>query len=364
MNDNRKITPFHLYFVLLQTQLGIGIVTMQQAILAPAGKSGWMSILIGGLVAQLVIFIIWGTIKKFPNLSTSEVFTKLVGRGIGKFINIIYAVFFFVVVVISLYWMGDVMNFWILPKTPFWLIVLVGAMLLLYTSRNDLRSHVSMFGISTVLLPVLILFFCQAFNASDARYLMPITEVSANGILQGVFVAFFMLLGFETLLFYMAETKYETPSNVLKVATFANLTATLIYTFLMVVTLVSFSSNELVLFNQPIVYLARTFRIGISDHYEVIFLGMWLWLVFTSMMSYSFLLTRRIQNIFNDRISISKIVSYTVALLFFVTIGINSSVKIMQFQTFAIWWGLIAVVAIPLLLFVISLFKKKGAEQS
>lgn len=68
-----KQTKTQLLFFIIQTQIGVGILSLPYSVFQRAKQDGWMSILLAGLVVQLLILLFWMLAKDSRNFRTSDI---------------------------------------------------------------------------------------------------------------------------------------------------------------------------------------------------------------------------------------------------------------------------------------------------
>lgn len=66
-NDHKGTTlPF-----IIQAQIGVGILSLPNKLNETAKGGGGLSVLVAGVITQLVIILLWVLLKKFPDLTYS-----------------------------------------------------------------------------------------------------------------------------------------------------------------------------------------------------------------------------------------------------------------------------------------------------
>ncbi|MFB7142583.1 GerAB/ArcD/ProY family transporter [Gottfriedia sp. NPDC056225] len=152
----KKISINQLICLVITTQIGAHVLSIPYTESRHSGHDAWMSVLIGGVFAQLVIVLIYQLGKRYPTLTSQQYVYQIVGRPIGVIVNLLFAIYCAessIMVAISY---SDILHRWVLYETPW--IVLVGFSFLMaaYTASPSLRS------MSTVSQSVLTLLVISA----------------------------------------------------------------------------------------------------------------------------------------------------------------------------------------------------------
>ncbi|MEH7378849.1 GerAB/ArcD/ProY family transporter, partial [Neobacillus drentensis] len=73
------------------------------------------------VISQSIIFAFWGLSRRFPSSSMYEILPKLLGKVVGKLFILSYALYFMVTGSLVLARYSDILDKWILPRTPNWI---------------------------------------------------------------------------------------------------------------------------------------------------------------------------------------------------------------------------------------------------
>lgn len=363
MKVKNRISPIDLFFVMVQTMIGVGILSLPYDTYQTAESDGWMSVLITGVVLQLVIFLLWLLAKRFPNLTLFDFSKIIVGRIPGTIINILYILHFLVAVCYIFIVFTDTLKRWILPETPAWILFLLGVILLIYGSACSVKHIVSLFSFFFLFILVLLVIFLLVYRdpTLDVRYLFPIGSSGGLNILKGTRDTFIAFIGFEIFLIYFAFIRQSKQRVALRGAMFAGIFVTVFFLFIVIISTILFSPEEMKMTPTPVLYLLSSIYLQIISRLDLIFLSIWGPVVLMTIISYSFAAGMGISKVFrlNHKVSV---------VLFGVCLFILSTVfyyqNIMDFEKWLEPLILIFGIGIPLLLLVLALFFKKEMTSS
>ncbi|MFZ0369154.1 MAG: GerAB/ArcD/ProY family transporter, partial [Halobacillus sp.] len=62
-----KLSRRQYFFMIVQTEIGVGILSLPYDLHSAAKQDGWISLLIGGVLLQIVLLVIWLLAKRFPD---------------------------------------------------------------------------------------------------------------------------------------------------------------------------------------------------------------------------------------------------------------------------------------------------------
>ena len=218
MKVKSRISSFELFFVLVHTMVGVGLLSLPYRTNIAAGNDGWISVLITGIMIQLIVLIIWFLCRKFPNLTVYDFSQVILGKTPGSVVNLLYILYTLIVVSYVFVIFLETLKRWILPETPAWILFLMGGFLLIYGGTSTIKQMVALF--SFLFLFILLLCFIKVLvfhdSPKDIRYLLPIGSNGAWTILKSTSSTFVSFLGFETLLIYYAFMKQPKKLSAMK----------------------------------------------------------------------------------------------------------------------------------------------------
>src|SRR5690625_2578234 len=95
MIGKNNITTFQLIFLLIHFQIGVGVITLPYDVYMKAKSDAWISILLTGVIIQLIILLYGALIKRFPSSNLYDIVQILFGRIFGKIFIILYRIYYF-----------------------------------------------------------------------------------------------------------------------------------------------------------------------------------------------------------------------------------------------------------------------------
>jgi spore germination protein (amino acid permease) len=362
MTENQSITKFQLFFILIQTQIGTGLLSLPNVVQKTAKGDGWISTLFAGIAVQVIITVYWLLLKRFPNHTYPEITQKLFGSFFGKLVNMVIYLHFILVGGLATILFNKLINLWLLPLTPNWIISFLIVMASIYLTISDLRVIARFFVIaSSLILLVLFISILSLFIPKEVHFILPIGSSGLKNILMGSNNSLLAMLGFEGILF-MFPFVIQNKRGVLKTISLANIFITLFYTYFIFITLITFSPHQLTQMREPILNLLRGISYNVIDRLDLVFLSIWLVPMTTSVIAYLFLASKTM-NV--KKKTYPKVVILNGIIIFFITLIPHEDKIITLFNQYVSYLSYVVIFIIPFLLLILSfLFKKHEMSES
>lgn len=355
-----KITQRQLFFLIIHVQIGGGILTLAFDIQEVAGKDGWISVLISGMFIQILLLIFFALLKRFPDLNIYEISIALLGRFIGKTINMLYVLFFIFtnISLITLY--GKLFHTWIAPRTPEWVLLALITAVSIYLIRENLRIITRFFILA--FFPFFIILFLSIYSIKDINllFILPLESSGFLKILEASKETVISMVGFELIL-VVSPLVLGKKKTQLKTLSAANLFITLFYTFIVVLCLTFFSPVEIKLVPEPVLYMIKDQSFKIIERTDLVFLSIWIIFFTTSFMGYLYVSSVGAASLLNLK-SHRKIVPYIGLLTFIIALFLKSQKAIETLSNYNTIASYVVIGFIPISFLLISFIKKGGVK--
>ncbi len=357
ISEKLSITKFQLFFVLIQTQIGIGLLSLPNVAQKSAKGDAWISIIVAGVFIQGLLVVYYLLLKRFPNDILTKITQKILGRLIGKTVNFIIYFYFILTGSISMILMVKIINLYLLPLTPGWVISLLVISGCIYLTISDLRIIARFFVlVSSLIIVLLIISILAFFIPKEIQFILPIGSAGMKNILIGSNSALFSMLGFEMLLFLFPYVLRNT-KGVLKTISLANLFVTSFYTFITFLCLIHFSPKQLHQLREPVLYLFRGLSYKMMDRIDFVFLSIWMVPMTTSVIAFLFLASKSISD---EKKSYKKVVVINGIIIFLISLIPHTDQNTTLLNKYVSYLSYTIVIALPVLLLILSfVFKKR-----
>lgn len=356
-----RITPGQLMVLIIQSQIGVGVLFLPSEVESVAGNDAWISVILAGLAAFLLILVFWGLGRRFPHQTLFEFLPRLLGKVAGKAVILLYAAMFVFEGSLVLLQFADVIKNWVFSDTPVWVIMLMSLVTSYYMAKENLRTIVRFFVLTFGLIFVLIFISLYAYRNVDILYILPINQAGIPKILSGTAKSIDAYYGIEVLLvaypFVQGKSK-----DILKAALWGNAFSIAVYTFLVFTCLIAFTSDELKLIPQPVLYMVKSLSFTIFERADLYFLTIWIVAVITTAVIYLFMAAKAAAALFGIRKHVKTLPGVALAFLGLTLIPLDQDTLILVRNTSAVL-AAAALLAIPILLLAVSYIgriKEKG----
>lgn len=367
MEKTPKVTLSQFFFLVVQTQVGIAILSLPFVAFQESKWDGWISILFSGVAIHLISSLLFFLAARFEKQTFFSFVQSITGPIIGQMLNFFYLIYFAGVTALILTLYYQRMDTWILPYTPKWVMLLLLIIPAIYLTREKLhiiaRFHLFVSGFIIVIIGVLL----SGYTASNPLYIFPIGQAGYTKILLGSYGALQAMLGFELILFiypYIKGTKKQIYATYSASIWFT----TLLYTFTAITTYMFFSPEEIKLVPSPVLYMLKAFTSPFIDRLDLLFVSIWIVSVTTSLMTYLFLASASASQLFPS-IKREKIVMVLGILIYLVSItfGPINDLSVDVFSEFINKWSVLFFLVVPGILLILSFIfhkplKQKGKE--
>lgn len=361
----KKISINQLICLVILTQIGVSVLSIPYAESRRSGYDSWMSIVIGGIFAQVVIIIIYQLGKRYPNQSLQQYIFSILGKPLGSLMNLLFALYCAqssIMVVISY---TDVLSRWVLFQTPFYVIVGISLFVAAYIASSKLRSiaTITQSILSMFLISVLIIFISGVGNG-DWRHFMPIGTHGIGAILKDAVPAFWAYAGYEILLYIFPFVNCNKKKDIFIAMSIANGITTLFYLMLTVIVTYNFSEDQLNTITEPMVYILRKFRWPVVQSLDILFMTLWLSVTSVTVYVYLFLSARYFAFVGSKEIRKHPLIVWIVAILCFtVAIWFSDRQSLFKFAAYHNKATMIMIALVPTLILFISFLRDKVARQ-
>ncbi|TQK49624.1 spore germination protein (amino acid permease) [Brevibacillus sp. AG162] len=300
VNDEVKagntISSLHTGFIVLSTQVGVGILGFQRVVAKEAGHDAWISVLMAGIVTHVTIWVILKTLKRYPSADLYGIHQEVYGKHLGAFLSLFYILYFFLSATIILRGYVEVVQTWVFPKLATWVLTAIILFLAWYTILGGIRiiAGYIFFSVSVAIWLVGDLFFPLRFAEWD--YLRPVLEANIGQLLKGMIGMSLSTIGFEVL--YAVYPFVQDKERLNRGAQFGALTTNLIYLFVMIVSLVFFSQGQLMRTIWPTLNLKKMVYFPILERFELVAISIWMIIILPNVIMYIWSGVRGLKRIF------------------------------------------------------------------
>lgn len=293
-----KIPPFLVFYMIISTQIGIGILGYQRLISSIVGQDAWISVLIAGVLLHIILWMIYKIVETVNgDIVTAHVFVA--GNTGGKLLSSIFIVYYSMYSLVVVRSFIEVIQVWMFPDISiFWFTVAI-MLLCIYIVYGGFRTVVGIAFFGAVLPSYLIFTFSYNIQFAEFQNLFPIWDHSMKDLLLGAYHMSLTYIGFEIVLFFYPFIKEPQKSK--KWAHLALLTTTFVYTLLMIITIVYFSEEQLQMKIWATLTMWKMVKLPFAVRFEYIGIATWILVILPNICISIWIASRLLRRIFSIR---------------------------------------------------------------
>lgn len=264
--------------------ISVGILSFPKSLASVTGAAdGWVSILIGGMIAIVMTWIVAKIAANYPQQSFLSYSSRIVTKPVAVMLTFLFALLSLQIVAFQIRGIADISKQYLFDRTPVEVLALAFLLVLIYAvsgSRAGLfRLNMMFFPIIMIILVMLVLF---STNQWEWEHLFPMFETSLTGYVKGLKTAATSYIGFGILWFYIALVKQ--PKKVPKHAVIGMCVPVILYLLIFIVSIAVFGNEVAQNLIFPTVELAKGAEIPgeFFERFESIFFTIWIMAIFNS----------------------------------------------------------------------------------
>jgi spore germination protein (amino acid permease) len=360
----KKISLNQLFCLVILTQVGVGVLSIPYAYSEYAGYDSWMSILIGGVVSQAFILIMYQLGKRYPDRSLPQYIFAVAGKPFGSVLNFLIAIYYALSSLLVVISYTDVINRWVLFKTPWFAIVGFSLTIAAYIGSSTLRSMATVTQFIMFLFMIgFVIIFISGMGKGDWRNFLPVGTHGLIPILKGVLLSFWLYSGYDILLYLFPFIEYRKKIEILITMSLANGITTFFYVLISVIVLYNFNEIQLKYIPEPMVYILRKFKWPVVQSLDILFMTIWLAITSVTAYVYLFLSARFMALVRSKESQKHTLLVWMITIVCFIAgLWFSDRQLLNQFSTYHNKASFIIVSLLPALLLLVSWVRGKAVK--
>ncbi|MDQ0201364.1 GerAB/ArcD/ProY family transporter [Neobacillus ginsengisoli] len=298
-NIRHQVSPFLVFFIVYNSQVGVGILGFQRTIAVKAGYDAWIGVLAAGCIVQVFIWIMYKLLGKTDG-DIVDVHSTIFGNVLGKFFSLIIMIYYWLASVSVLVGYIKIIKVWMFPTLPSWILSTLILLLVYYSVSGGFRTVVGI-SFTSFIFPQIMLIILYIFPLKTAHFsnLLPIMNHSFIELLDSIKSSMYTLAGTEALLMYYPFIRDAKSSQ--KFAHLGVLFTSLLYTISAIVSFTFYSENQLSENIWPELSLTKIIRLSYLERFEYLYISMYLIIVIALIALLLWCSTRGLKRIFNKK---------------------------------------------------------------
>ncbi|KGR79672.1 spore gernimation protein [Ureibacillus sinduriensis BLB-1 = JCM 15800] len=361
MNNKLQVTPAQmfnapvLFFVICKVQIGVGVYGFQSLVYENAKQDSWISIILSFVVCHLIVFVMFKTLEMYDSNDFYGINLDLFGKYLGNLLNLSLMLYYGILFFAVIQNFSEVMVTWVFPDIDPSFIIITILLLVIYTFTGGLRVIIGLCFIGFFLPQWMLAILLYPLEFANINYLFPILDNDFISLLKGAYAISFTVVGFEviTALYPFVKEKRKA-----KIYVHLGLLYTMIvYLFVMLVTLLFFSGEQLQRVIWATLSLFSIVRLPFFERIEIFTVCFWIIVILPNLCVFAWSAYRGFNRVI--QISEKKFILIFTALIFVGTLLVKTQFQMKVINELVGHISFYTVFAFPLVLYFIALFKKK-----
>ncbi|KNF09781.1 spore germination protein [Gottschalkia purinilytica] len=366
MHENNRINKTQNMIIILNAVIGIEILTFPNVLASTMKTSGWITLLIAGLISMILTVMVTKIALKYSDETIVEFGKELVPAFILKIICILYFIAFTVKTGAALRSLIEVVRIFLLPRTPPQIVGVIMIIAIAHLARSGIESMGRMYMIITmvIIIPTLFIGIVLITQINFMNYL-PAFRFSFKDLMTSLKEMPVNFSGFELIFLFTVYIKND-KKGLLKYNVFAMLIVTVFYISTYVIILGK--QGVAMLSRQLVPTMAAMISIDIPNAFienlDGIMMAIWILLIFSSLTTFLFGGSVILSKMFKSKDSKAFVIPCIVIAYIIASIPQNYD-QIIKFRLLILnRIEIVTTVIIPILLFFIYLYKNRKEVKS
>lgn len=294
VKETYKVAPSLVFFLVTSAQVGVGILGFERILAKTAGYDGWIGVIVGGAMVNILIFIMYKLLKEGQG-NLVYIHQTLFGKWIGNGLNLILALHFLNSAFTVLRTYIEVIQVWMFPSIPAWFPALFFLFLAYYiiSSGFQVIAGVCYFG---VILPFwLVIMLVYPLEYAHFDNLFPMFTHSVKELWEGTVAMSLSYIGYETLLIYYPFIQKPEKSH--KYAQLGAVFTTCLYLTICLISFAFFSEKQLLVSIWPFLTMAKVVEFSFLQRFEYIQISFWLFVVMPNIVLFFWTASRIVRDV-------------------------------------------------------------------
>lgn len=201
LEGKKHISALQLVIIVITTCIGAQIMLGPRGLIDKVGQGSWLSIMLGGMIFYIAVFLMLKLGKQYPNETIVEYTPRLLGRPGSKIVVCWFNLLFFLQIIEILSGVGRIITFHMFDRTPPEVVILALLLVCTYCALQDfgtiLRVQQILFFLAYSMLT--IVWMTSLLNLQPEN-LLPLWPGDAKKVITGAFSTWPMYSGYECVL--------------------------------------------------------------------------------------------------------------------------------------------------------------------
>ncbi|MED1723469.1 endospore germination permease [Brevibacillus parabrevis] len=362
--SEKMISKNHMGINIASVTVGVGILTFPRALAkATSGFDGWISVVISGLVALLIGWLLAKLAARFPRQTFFEYTAIIASKPVAYALTLLVCLYTMLFVSFEIRAIGNIAKQYLFYNTPVEMITLSFLLVVQYAVAG---SRIAMLRLNLLFLPVVlvVIFFVLVFTTQllEIQNIRPYFSSSWKSLLEGSKAVGLSYSGFEIILFYTILMR--NPKEGPRAMVLGLFIPVLLYVTIYIFVIGVFSAEVAKNLTYPTIDLAKEVEIpgGFFERVESMFFTIWIMTIFNTCVMWLDITILNLTSMFRKVKKMVWILALS-PIIYFVAMLPQNLVDFFAFADAITYFGMIIVYLCPICLLMIAIMRGvKGHE--
>ncbi|WP_028596480.1 GerAB/ArcD/ProY family transporter [Paenibacillus assamensis] len=290
--------PMFTMVFMFVTQISIGMLAFQKYVYDKSEHDAWISVIVAGLIAHGVLFLILKTLKRYQYQDLFHIHERLFGKWFGGACSLILVCYWFSVSVYILRNYIEVLHIWIFAEVPTWVFTTLFFALIMYALSGGLRV-IGVVALVNLLLVgwMAALLYIPISQAEWKLQLLPIMEAGLGDIMLGSLAMGATIGGFEVV--YYVSHRMKQPHRISTYAQLALLFVNMLYVIVMLVSIGYYSERQILNNSWGTLSLFKIVKFAFLERLEFVLIMLWLLIIVANLLVNYWIMTQGLHRVFH-----------------------------------------------------------------
>ncbi|MCK8828293.1 spore germination protein [Natroniella acetigena] len=360
--EKYQISNQQLAFIIIQTCVGMGILSLPRVMAKTAGQDAWLAIILGAGVWAVSLMFIYLLGRRFPQDTIIQYSDYILGPYLGKLISFSYILYSTLTTAFIARTFVTVLATFNLPKTPISVTLIIFLLTSYYLVGHGLKTLARIYEFLFFVLSPAFILLLPTFFAVNWLNLQPVFQIGLTELVDSTYETMFSYIGPEIVLLIFPFIKKQ--DKVLASSLLGLAIVMLTYLFITVIGIGFYGLLPLQRILWPTVTLLKAIDVPFFGRLEFFFIFLWIAVAFTTVSSYFYMASYSLTQLlrFEDQ-------RYSGLFLLPIIFGLafipENVLEIFNYLNFIAEFGVVLTLLVPISLLIIAKLRNiKGADQN
>lgn len=360
MQSIESVKQHGLFTTIVVAIIGVSSFSYPREVAGAVGTNGWIIAIIEGLIWYIIAYMTYRVIEINDYNSFYDISINNFGKIIGFLVSIFFIMYNLTIISIQMRMFVEVLKMYLLEKTPTEFILIVTILTGEYIIRSDISSLVKFNEVAFLIMSCAIIFVMVfSLNKADFTNVFPILTSKPVDYIRAFCTTMFSFAGIQILYLVcpFVKNKKIIPKTIFKGIGYV----VGFYVFLVVFTLAILTKEQVKVILWPTIAMVKCINIqgALVERWDGVIMSLWVLFYFTNFVNIYYLIcdiTRDALKLKDIRFSLVLIAPliYCIAIYYPNVVSVHSA-----FARANNIFGIIGLIVIPILFYLISMFKAK-----